>query len=140
MRYSHFRWFIVVASLPFLVGCGRNLAGTYSADIRLAAGKTESTAKGYSLAEVKQKLQSTYRRELTLNGDGTYSEKFAGRTNRGDWTRSGDVLRLNDTDSNGVAILPALQKAKEYRLVDGGREIVTDEYSAYGLELVFTKK
>ena len=108
--------------------------------MRLAPGKTESKEPGYSIAEVKKKLETTYRRVIVLKADGTYDETFANRTNHGDWTRAGDELILNDTDSNGVPILPKLQKKKKYRLADGGREIITEDFGGHGLELVFTKK
>ena len=109
MKTSQVAGLALLVCLPALAGCGKNLAGTYTASVRLAGGKQQSTPPGY-LADMKQQLQTTYRRELVLNADNTYAETFGKRTNRGNWTSSGDVLTLNDTDSNGVAIQPRLKR------------------------------
>jgi len=131
---------LAVAALG-LAGCGgKSLSGTYEADARLLPGKTGSTQPGYSLEAVRNKLQTSYERTLTLNNDGTYLETFGKGTNRGQWRSEGDKLILRSTETNGIQVLQQLQSDKNYRLTNGGKEIITDEFAAYGLETFFVRK
>jgi len=125
------------AALLVLVGCaGANLAGTYRADVRLIEGKQESTDPGYSLAEVKAKLQQNPR-TLALNSDGRYRLQSAEFVEEGTWKVEESVLLLRGDTSNGIAIRPTLQEDRRCRLA-GNSEIVNEgSYGHYNLEEVY---
>jgi hypothetical protein len=131
---------ITLLVLPFVAGCSKGLSGTFEGAVRVAPGKTESTDPAYTVAAVKKELESKNKRALTLNSDGTYTEIFGRGVQRGNWRVDGDKLILKDTESNGNPIYHGLQHEKIYRLAEGGREIITDEYKTYGLEFVLKKK
>ena len=126
--------FAFAAALLVLIGCaGANLAGTYRADVRLIAGKQESTDPGYSLAEVKAKLQQNPR-TLALNSDGRYRLQSAEFVEEGTWTVEDDIIVLRGDTSNGISIRPALQKDRRCRLADNGEIVNEGSYSYYNLE------
>jgi hypothetical protein len=125
------------AALLVLVGCaGANLAGTYRADVRLIEGKQESTDPGYSLAEVKAKLQQNPR-TLAFNSDGRYRLQSAEFVEEGTWTVEDDLIVLRGDTSNGISIRPALQKDRRWRLGDNGEIVNEGAYGHYNLEEVY---
>ena len=134
------RHFIVSAcavALLIVIGCaGANLAGTYRADARLIEGKRESTDPGYSLAEVKAKLQQNPR-ILTLKPDGRYRLQSADFVEEGTWKVEETVLLLRGDTSNGIAIRPALQEDRRWRLADNGEIVNEGAYGHYNLEEVY---
>src|SRR5262249_4826370 len=131
---------IALLVLPLGAGCSKSISGTFEGDVRVAAGKTESTDPAYTLEAVKKDLESKNKRSLALNPDGTYTETFGRGVQRGNWRVTGEKLILKDTESNGNPIYHGLQHEKIYQLADGGREIITDEYRTYGLEFFLRKK
>jgi len=134
------RHFIAFATaLLVVIGCaGANLAGTYRADVRLIEGSQESTDPGYSLAEVEAKLQQNPR-TLTLNSDGRYRLQSADFVEAGTWKVEERVLLLRGDTSNGIAIQPALQKDRRWRLGDDGEIVNEGAYSHYNLEEVYLR-
>lgn len=122
------------AALLVLVGCaGVDLAGTYRADVRLIEGKQESSDPGYSLAEVKAKLQQNPR-TLALNAGGRYRLQSPDFVEEGTWKVEEGVLLLRGDTSNGIAIQPALQKDRRWRVTESGEIVNEGSYSHYNLE------
>jgi len=133
----HFAAFACAAALLILIGCaGIDLAGTYHADARLIEGKQESTDPGYSLAEVEAKLQQNPR-TLTLNTNRRYRLQSADFVEEGTWKVEGSVLLLRGDTSNGIAIRPALQEDRRWRLGDNGEIVNEGGYGHYNLEEVY---
>ena len=135
----HFVAFAFAAALLILIGCaGVNLAGAYHADVRLIEGRQESTDPGYSLAEVEAKLQQNPR-TLTLNTNRRYRLQSADFVEEGTWKVEESVLLLRGDTSNGIAIQPALQKDRRWRLGDDGEIVNEGAYSHYNLEEVYLR-
>jgi len=133
----HFAAFACAAAFLILIGCaGADLAGTYRADVRLIEGKQESTDPGYSLAEVEAKLQQNPR-TLTLNTNRRYRLQSADFVEEGTWKVEGRVLLLRGDTSNGIAIRPALQEDRRWRLGDNGEIVNEGAYGHYNLEEVY---
>jgi hypothetical protein len=129
--------FAFVAALLILIGCaGANLAGTYRADVRLIEGRQESTEPGCSLAEVNAKLRQNPR-TLTLGSDSRYRLQSAEFVEEGSWNVEESVLLLRGDVSNGIAIRPALQKDRRWRLGDDGEIVNEGSYGHYNLEEVY---
>ena len=127
--------FLLAAAL--LVGCGRaRLAGDYRAEIRLMEGRQESTDRGYSLAEVQARAAQD-QRSLTLESNGRYALRSGDIVNEGKWRVEDDALILRDDRQNGIAIQPALQKDRRWRLRAGGEILNDSSYSYYGYEEVY---
>ena len=136
MRYA--TW-LLLALLLAVLGCGQaRVAGTYRAEIRLVKGKQESTARGYSLAEV-QARGAQLQRTLTLHSNGRYEWRSRDSLNEGNWRVEGNTLFLRDDTSSGVAILPVLQSDRRWRLGDNGEIINEGTYAYYNLEEVYTR-
>jgi hypothetical protein len=138
MRYA------VLASLVIMftavLGCaGRDLAGTYRADVRLMEGKQETGQPGYSLAEVRARLAED-RRSLVLHADGRYEWRSRDTVNEGNWKVEGDTLILRDDIQNGIRIQPALQKDRRWRVGEGGEIINEGTYSHYNIEEFYTRE
>ncbi len=110
---------VVAAAVLALAGCGRGLEGSYRAEVRLVEGKEESGEPGYSLAEVEARLAEAPRM-LVLRDDGRFEWRSGDTLNEGDWRAKGDTLILRDDVSNGVRVLPALQKDRRWRIGEGG--------------------
>ena len=133
----HFAAFAFAAAFLILIGCaGADLAGTYRADVRLIEGKQESTDPGYSLAEVEAKLQQNPR-TLALGSDGRYRLQSAEFVEEGTWTVEDDSIVLRGDVSNGIAIRPALQQDRRWRLGDNGEIVNEGSYGHYNLEEVY---
>jgi len=123
-----------------LTGCaGADLAGTYRADVRLIEGKRESSQPGYSLAEVRARLQKEPS-TLTLQSNGRYQWQSSDFVNEGNWRTEGDTLILRDDISNSVRIQPALQKDRRWRIGESGEIINEGAYSYYNLEEFYTRE
>lgn len=123
-------------SLFTLIGCGTSLAGTYTADVRLIQGKSESTEAGYSLDEVRTRVVGE-NCTLTLKG-GRRFEWFTGDVlNEGTWRVEGDTLYLREDINDGRPIGAALQLDREWRIEENGDIIHAGSYSAYNLEVVY---
>lgn len=118
------------------IGCGARMAGTYRAEARQAAGKPESTQPGYTLGDIRQKLEDNPR-TLTLLRNGRYSKDNG--ANEGTWRVEGGTLILHDDRSQGVRIQPALQVERKWRIGSGGEIISTSDYGAYNVELVYRR-
>lgn len=130
---------ILVILVFAAVGCGRvGLAGEYRAEIRLMEGKQESTARGYSLAEVQARVAQD-QRTLTLNSNGRFAFRSGSTLNEGKWRKEGDTLILRDDISNGNRLQPALQKDRRWRVGDNGEIISEGSYSYYNLAEVYTR-
>ena len=133
----HFVAFACAAALLILIGCaGADLSGTYRADVRLIEGRQESTEPGYSLAEVKAKLQQNPR-TLALNSDGRYRLQSADFVEEGTWKVEESVLLLRGDTSNGIAIQPALQEDRRWRVTKSGEIVNEGAYGQYNLEEVY---
>ena len=129
--------FACAAALLTLVGCaGADLAGTYRADVRLIEGKQESTDPGYSLAEVNARLEQSPR-ALSLKPDGRYRLQSAEFVEEGTWTLEDDIIVLRCDTSNGIAIRPALQDERRWRLGDDGVIVNDGTYGHHNLEEVY---
>jgi hypothetical protein len=123
-----------------LTGCaGADLAGTYRADVRLIEGRQESTDPGYSLAEVRARLQKEPS-TLTLQSNGRYRWQNGNFVNEGNWRVEGDALILRDDISNGVRVQPALQKDRRWRIGESGEIVNEGSYGYYNLEEVYVRE
>jgi hypothetical protein len=130
---------LILLCVLALLGCGRDLAGTYDAGVRLQEGKQESTDAGYTLADVRAKLRAEPR-SIVLKADGRYEMRNAEFVEMGAWRVEGDTLFLRGDISNGVHIQPALQKDRTFRL-NAIDQIVDDgSYGHYQLELVYERE
>ena len=133
----HFIASSFAAALLVLAGCaGLDLSGTYRADVRLIEGKAESTEPGYSLAEVKAKLEQNPR-TLTLDTGGRYRLQSPDFVEEGTWKVEEGVLLLRGDTSNGIAIQPSLQKDRRWRVAESGEIVNEGSYGHYNLEEVY---
>ena len=137
MRIGHILMPVVAVAL--LAGCGSRLAGEYRADVRLMPGKAESTERGYTLAEVSQRLRDEPR-TLSLRRDGRYALRRGNDINEGNWRVEGKTLILHDDTSNGNPIVRELQMQRRLDIGDGGEIIDRDAYSYYNLEEFYTRQ
>ena len=92
MRYCSVAALVLLLAFV-LAGCGRELAGTYHPEVRLQEGKQESTDPGYSLSDVRAKLQAEPR-TIVLQADGHYEMRNADFVETGKWRVKGDTLFL----------------------------------------------
>jgi len=130
---------LVLLVVVALLGCGRDLAGTYHPDVRLQQGKQESSEPGYTLTDVRAKLQAEPR-TITLKPDRRYEMRNADFFEMGDWRVEGETLFLRADISNGVRIQPALQKDRTFQLSPLGKIIDDSSYGHYNLELVYERE
>jgi hypothetical protein len=129
-------WILMALAIA-LLGCGPKLTGTYRADVE-QVGPPKYNHPGYSLAEVRARLAAEPE-QLQLRRNGRFVLQRAGKTVwEGNWRVEADRLYLRATVVNGIAVSPALQDDKPYR-VRGDTLIDEGIYSAYGLHLVFRK-
>ncbi|MBN1863904.1 MAG: hypothetical protein JW808_03285 [Victivallales bacterium] len=77
--------------LALAVGCGSPIVGEYHAEVRLAAGKNESRERGYSLDEMKAKLQAKPK-SLKVLSNGRYTLNTGTAINEGAWRVEGEIL------------------------------------------------
>ena len=138
MRYFFAR-VLILLSVFALLGCGRDLAGTYHPEVRLQEGKQESTDPGYTLADVQEKLRAEPR-TIVLKSDGRYEMRDADFVEMGKWRARGDMVYLRGDVSNGVNIQPALQQDRTFRLSPLGKLIDEGAYGHYNLELVYERE
>lgn len=120
-------------------GCGRHLAGTYHADVRLQPGAEQSSEPGYTLSDVQSKLRADPR-TIVLKSGGRYEMRRADFIEEGDWRVEGDRLFLRGDTSNGVHVQPALRKDRTFRLGAAGEIIDDGSYGHYNLELVYERE
>jgi hypothetical protein len=123
-----------------LVGCAQaTMAGTYQATVRVQEGKEESTEPGYSLQEVQAWIQDRPQ-SLVLGADGHFELRTEDRMQSGFWRVDRGMLILRADTSGGVAIQPALQQDREWRIGAGGELIDDSAYGSYNLEEVYTRE
>ncbi|GMU91323.1 MAG: hypothetical protein AMXMBFR4_03810 [Candidatus Hydrogenedentota bacterium] len=126
-------------TVVLVAGCSSRFAGEYRSDVRLVPGKTESTERGYTLAEVRERLADKPR-TLSLRRDGRYVLRQGDSTNEGNWRVEGKTLVLHDDTSNGNPIVRELQMQRRLDLGEGGEIIDRDAYSYYNLEEFYTRQ
>jgi len=128
------------AVLIALVGCAQaTMAGTYQAEVRVMEGREESTAPGYSLQEVQAWIQDRPQ-SLVLGADGHFEWHTEDRVQSGFWRADRGMLILRADTSGGVAIQPALQQDREWRIGADGELIDDSRYGEYNLEEVYTRE
>ena len=126
--------------LAAAAGCGSGrLSGEYYAEARVAAGKEESRERGYSLTEMKAKLQASPQSIKLLPG-GRYTWNTGSGVNEGSWRVEGETIVFRDDISRGIRIQPLLQTDRQWRLGPGGEIINDATFSRYNIEIVYRRR
>ncbi len=121
-------------------GCGGGqLAGEYHAEARVMEGREQSRERGYSLDEMKAKLQASPQSIKLLPG-GRYTWNTGSGVNEGAWRVEGETIILRDDISHGIRIQPALQNDRKWRLGPGGEIINDSTFSRYNIEIVYRRR
>lgn len=121
-------------------GCGIGQpVGEYHAEVRVAAGLEESRERGYSLSEMKAKLDSAPQK-LELRRGGRFIWHTGAGVNEGTWQIQGETIIIRDDISRGIRIHPSLQTDRIWRF-EPGRVIVDDyTFSRYNIEIVYRRR
>lgn len=133
------RFLIAVFLVMGSAGCGSGLAGTYVGNARLLEGKSESSAPGYSLDEVRATIVEEGR-TLTLQRNGRFTWNTGSAVLEGTWRVEGDTLFIRDDTYDGRRIGAALREDREWAIGAGGELIYTGSYNQYNLEVVYYPK
>jgi len=139
MPFATTRGLLIPTLLILLGGCGAGMVGDYRAEVRVREGEQESNEPGYTLAEVRAKLEKSPRL-LTLHSDGRYMLRRGDSTNEGTWRVEEDTVILLDDTSNGVHIQEGLRREKRLQIEPNGDLVDKGTYGYYNLETVYARQ
>lgn len=135
-----FRGIPTLAFLALLsAGCASGPGGEYHAEARLAEGREESALPGYSLAEMRERLEASPQ-SLVLNRGGRFIRRTVSGVDEGAWRVEGDRLVLREDTSRGIRIQPSLQVERNWRLGPGGEIVDEGTFRAYNIEIVYRRR